>query len=105
MDVIAVSSDDRQRAQRSHSEWPVDRVTLGFGIDSPRARMGSVHQRRLRSRHAAPVLGAGGVPGEPDNIPQYAAITSMPFGRPRAEDLPPGIDYLRKHPDTTFGRA
>ncbi|MEO8897886.1 MAG: redoxin domain-containing protein [Candidatus Dormibacter sp.] len=106
VDVIAVSSDDRQRAQRSHSEWPVDRVTLGFGIDIPRARAWGLY---ISDAYGPDMPSKFSEPGvflvRPDNILQYAAITSMSFGRRRAEDLLPGIDYLLKHPDTTFGRA
>ena len=107
MEIVAVSADDRQRAERSHAEWPVDRVPLGFGVDIAQARIAwglyisDAYGPDMPSRFSEP----GVFLVSRDGILQYAAVTSMPFGRPRAEDLLPGIDYLLKHPDTKFGRA
>lgn len=106
VEVVAVSADDRLRAQRSRAEWPVERVPLGFGVSIPEARAWGLY---ISDAYGADMPSQFSEPGvflvDRDGIVQYAAVTSMPFGRPRAEDLLPGIDYLLKHPDTTFGRA
>lgn len=106
VEIVAVSADDRQRAERSRAEWPVDRVPLGFGVDIAQARAWGLY---ISDAYGPDMPAQFSEPGvflvNRDAILQYAAVTSMPFGRPRAEDLLPGIDYLLKHPDATFGRA
>lgn len=106
VDIVAASADDRQRAQRTRAEWPVDRVPLGFGVGMAQARAWGLYISDAYGPGMSPQFFEPGVfLVDRDQILQYAAITSMPFGRPRAEDLLPGIDYLLKHADTTFGRA
>lgn len=58
VEIVAVSADDRQRAERSQVEWPVEHVPLGFGLGivngfcfPPRARY-----RRKRVVSSATVL-------------------------------------------------
>ncbi|MHB8718662.1 MAG: peroxiredoxin family protein [Candidatus Dormibacteria bacterium] len=106
VEIVAVSADERHRAERSQREWPVGRVRLGFGITIAQARAWGLY---ISDAYGADMPSQFSEPGvflvSRDGILQYAAVTSMPFGRPRADDLLPGIDYLLTHPDTTFGRA
>lgn len=106
VDVVAVSVDDRDRAERSRGEWPVERVPIGFGVEIETLRSWGLY---ISGAYGPDMPERFGEPGvfliASDGILHYAAVTSMPFGRPRAEDLVPGIDYLLQHPDTAFGRA
>lgn len=106
VEVVALSADDRARAERSRDEWPVERVPLGFGAGIDALRAWGLY---ISNAYGPDMPERFGEPGvflvASDGTLRYAAVTSTPFGRPRAEDLLAGIDYLVRRPATTFGQA
>lgn len=95
VEVIAVSGDDAARAQRSVDEWKLERLTVGYG--QPVASMrewGLFISRGIKEPEPAWF----GEPGlfliRPDGTLYYAALNSMPFGRPRLGDMLAALDFV-----------
>lgn len=93
--VIAVSGDDAGRAQRSVTDWHLERLTIGFGqrIESMR-QCGLFISKGVKD----PEPDLFGEPGvfllRPDGTVYMAAVNSMPAARPRIEDLLGAVKFF-----------
>ncbi|MGH3629718.1 MAG: peroxiredoxin-like family protein [Sciscionella sp.] len=86
--VVAVSGDDAEKAQRSVTDWRLDRLNVGYGqsVDSMR-EWGLFVSKGIKD----PEPELFGEPGvfllRPDATVYMAAVNSMPAARPRIEDI------------------
>jgi peroxiredoxin len=95
VDVIAISGDSEERAQRTREEWKLERLPLGFGIDEgTMRRWGLFVSRGIKETEPALFNEPGLFLIRPDGSIFYEAITSMPWGRPRLDDVIGGIDFV-----------
>lgn len=94
-EVIAVSGDDAERAARTHEEWDLGELELGHGLDSTAMDawglyVSSAIKDEEPERFSEPALflidASGAV--------FYAAINSMPFGRPGIGAMLDAIDFV-----------
>jgi peroxiredoxin len=106
VEVIAISGDTLERAQRSKDEWHLDRLTLGYGLNERTARaFGLLISRGINEEEPASFNEPGLFLIRPDGSVYYEAITSMPWGRPRLNDVLGGIDYVLAHDYPARGEA
>lgn len=98
VDVIAISGDSKERAQRSQKEWSLERLSLGYAnsiIAMQRWGLyisrGAYENEPLLFNEPATFL------IRPDGILYAAVIASTPFSRPHADDLLSGISYVVEH--------
>jgi len=93
--VVAISMDDRQRAQKSAEDWGIDELMVGYGLDEDLARELGLYISSGRPGSAEPTLFSE--PAlllvKPDQTLYFASIQSMPFTRPPLDQLLQGIDY------------
>lgn len=95
VDVIAVSGDDAERARRTVEEWKLERLAIGYGQS-----VTSMREWGLFVSHGIkePEPELFGEPGlflvRPDGTLYYAAVNSMPFGRPRLDDMLAALDFI-----------
>lgn len=98
VEVVAVSMDDRERAEQTVDEWSLDRLPVGYGLSEADARRWGLYLSR-GVKDAEP--GLFSEPGlflvEPDGTLYYAAVNSMPFGRPDPDELLDGLDFVLKN--------
>jgi peroxiredoxin len=98
VEVIAVSGDGQQRAERAHGEWELGPLTLGYGqsVESMR-EWGLFISKGIKE--GEPEL--FGEPGlfliRPDGSIYFEAVQSMPFARPPLNDLLSAIGFVRKN--------
>lgn len=106
VDVIAVSGDDAHRAERAKREWNLPNTTIGYAqsVESMRA-WGLFISRGIKDTEP----GEFGEPGlflvRPDTTLYYAAINSMPFGRPSLADMLGAIDFVTANDYPARGEA
>ena len=95
VDVIAVSGDDAERARRTVEQWKLGRLAIGYGQS-----VASMREWGLYVSHGIkePEPELFGEPGlflvRPDGTLYYAAVNSMPFGRPRLDDMLAALDFI-----------
>jgi alkyl hydroperoxide reductase subunit AhpC len=93
--VVAISMDDKGRAQKSAEEWGVDDLMIGYGLAENLARDLGLYISSGRPGSAEPPVFSE--PGlllvKPDQTLYFASIQSMPFTRPSLDQLLQGIDY------------
>lgn len=106
VDVIAISGDDAERARRTVDEWKLARLPIGYGQS-----IASMREWGLFISHGIkePEPELFGEPGlflvRPDGTLYYAAVTSMPFGRPRLDDMLAALDFIIAHDYPARGAA
>jgi len=104
VDVLALSTDDAERAQTAVNEWGLQELALGHGFSLDDARAWGLYISKGRPKTdpkkvGEPVMFAE--PGHflvrPDGTLFFAAVQSMPFTRPPVADLLKDIAYILKN--------
>lgn len=105
-EVIAISGDSKERAQRARDDWGLDGLTIGHGLAEE-----AMHEWGLyvsgaikddepeRFNEPGLFLIAG------DGTVFYVAINSMPFGRPSVADMLDAIDFVAENEYPARGEA
>jgi peroxiredoxin len=100
--VLAVSADTRERAERTAVDWGIDKLTLCWGLTMDQARAWGLYISEGRG------AGSGGVDEPeffvepaiflvaPDSTLVAGMVQTMPFARPRLDDLLAAIDWLAR---------
>lgn len=97
--VLAVSSDDEERAKQMASKINAKLLQLGYGLQLQKARQWGLYISASRGKTSIgidePALFSE--PGiflvRPDKTLYYASVQSMPFARPNFQDLLGAIDF------------
>ena len=98
--VIAISSDNAERAERSKREWKLPNLRVGFGLDLRVARAWGLYVSTGRGTTSAGVEEPAlfSEPGlfliRADHTLYFASIQTMPFARPHFADILGAIDYV-----------
>lgn len=96
VDVVAISSDTQERAERSKSEWGLQKLTLGYGLDLHTGRNWGLYVSAARKGNEEPAFFTE--PGvflvRPDTTLYFGSVQTMPFARPHVADLLGAIDYV-----------
>jgi peroxiredoxin len=98
--VVAISSDNAERAERSKREWKLPNLRLGFGLDLRVARAWGLYVSTGRGMTSAGVEEPAlfSEPGlflvRADHTLYFASVQTMPFARPHFADILGAIDYV-----------
>lgn len=95
VEVVAVSMDTQSRARKARMDWDLGDFPLGYGLDAPTARAWGLYLSHA-IKDAEPDLFSE--PGlflvRPGGDLYYAAVNSMPFGRPHLPTFLKSIDFI-----------
>ena len=95
VDVIAVSTDSRERALRTREEWGLQNFTLGYGMSIDTARAWGLYISHAIKEPEPPVFSEPGLfLIKPDRTLFAAQVSSMPFARPPLTDVLRAIDFV-----------
>lgn len=95
VDVVAISCDSRERAERTVREWGLKRLTLGYGLTIEQARTWDLYISHASKEGEPPVFSEPGLALVAGNGMLYAiSIQSMPFARPNFDDVVKAIDFV-----------
>jgi peroxiredoxin len=95
VETVAVSMDDRDRAERAREEWELSELPLGYGLDEETARAWGLYLSAAIKEEEPELFSEPGLfLVEPDGEIYYAAINSMPFGRPSLEEMLKSVDFV-----------
>lgn len=98
--VIAISSDNAERAGRVKTEWELAGLTLGYGLALDKAREWGLYISSGRGKTSIGVEEPAqfSEPGlfliRPDATLYFASIQTMPFARPHFADVLAAIDIV-----------
>ncbi len=92
--VIAVSTDDAERAEKTKADWGIENLTIGYDLKLADARAWGLFISHAIGDHETPEFAEPGVfLVRPDGTLYLSIVNSMPFARPHFADLLQGLDY------------
>lgn len=98
--VVALSSDDAERAAEAKRKWGLERLTLGHGLSLDKAREWGLYISTGRGRTSAGVEESAlfAEPSlflvRPDGTLYFASVQTMPFARPTFGDILKALDFV-----------
>jgi peroxiredoxin len=106
VDVIAVSTDSRDRAQRARTEWGLDKLRLGCELSIANARDWDLFISRAIREGEPPEFSEPGLfLIKPDGTLFFASRGSAPWGRPAFDQMLRGIDFAMERKIPARGEA
>ncbi|HUG60288.1 MAG TPA: redoxin domain-containing protein, partial [Methylomirabilota bacterium] len=100
--VLAVSADTRERAERTAADWGIERLTLCWGLTMDQARAWGLYISKGRGVNAAGIeepdyfVEPAVFLVSPDGTLYAGMVQTMPFARPRLDDLLAAIDHMTR---------
>ncbi len=100
VDVIALSTDERDRAQAAKESWELKALLLGYGLTIEQARAWGLYISAGRGKTSAGVEEPAlfNEPGlflvRPDQTLYALSIASMPFARPHFDEILAAVDFI-----------
>ncbi len=106
VDVIAVSTDTRERAERAKTEWGLNNLRVGSELSISSAREWDLFiSRAIREGEPAEFSEPGLFLVKPDGTLFYASRGSAPWGRPPFDQMLRGIDVATERKMPARGEA
>ena len=98
--VVAISSDDAERGERTKKEWELPELRLGYGLGLGAARAWGLYVSTSRGKTSLgidePALFSE--PGlflvRSDGTLYFASVQTMPFARPHFADILGALDFV-----------
>jgi len=106
VDVIAVSTDTRERALKTREDWGLRNLTLGYGLSVEKAREWGLYiSRSIKEIEPAEFSEPGLFLIKPDKTLFAAQVSTMPFARPPFADVVRAIDFVVQNNYPARGEA
>ena len=98
--VVAISSDDRARAERSVSDWEIADLRVAYGLDLASARRWGLYVSSGRGKTSVGIEEPA-LFSEPalylvraDGTLYFGSVQTMPFARPHFQDVLGALDFV-----------
>lgn len=96
--LVAVSGDNEERAKKAGEEWNIAELPVGYGLTMEKAKEFGLHISQGISDKEPERFSEPGLFLIRPNGELYAStVQSMPFARPKWDDILSAIDYIEKH--------
>lgn len=106
INVICVSSNTKELAQKTAEKWKIDKLDIGydFSVDEGR-KWGLFISEGIKEAEPEVFLEPALFLIKPDNTLYSASIQSMPFARPKFDDLLKSISFVLEEDYPARGEA
>lgn len=102
VEVLCLSTDSEERALQAKHSWGLEKLTVAYGLTIEAARKWGLYISASRGKTSAgieePALFSE--PGlffvRPDTTLYWASVSTMPFARPRFDELLAAVDTVLK---------
>lgn len=95
-DLVVISADDLETAQATKSDWGLDDLTIGYGLEPQTMLDWGLFMSEADPGRAMPAVFSE--PGlfliKPDKTVFYEAVSSAPIGRPSIDELVGWLDFI-----------
>lgn len=106
VDVIALSTDTRERAEKVQQQWGLTKLMVGYGLTIAAAREWGLYvSHAIREDEPSEFAEPGIFLVRPDGTLYCASINTMPFARPSFKDILGALDYVTKNNYPARGEA
>jgi len=98
VDVIAVSGDDRDRAEQAKRGWNLESLTVGYGVSGETMQDWGLFISKGMGDDEPELFSEPGLfVIKPDGSVYYVAVNSMTFGRPRMSEVLKALEMKISH--------
>ena len=100
VEAVALSGDDRERAEQAKTDWKLDRLPLGYGVDLDTARAWGLYvssgigKTSSGFEEPARFFEPGLFLVRPDGTLYFGSVQTMPFARPSFADILKALDFV-----------
>jgi peroxiredoxin len=100
VDILVVSGDGEDRAKETKSDWRLDNLSVGYGLDLDMARQWGLYisagigTTSLGIEEPALFSEPGLFLVRPDGTLYFGSVQTMPFARPKFADLLLALDFV-----------
>lgn len=111
VDVVVISTDERERAEETKRSWELENLTVGYGLGIDEAREWGLFISTSRGKTSSGVEEPAlfNEPGlflvRPDQTLYASNIVTMPFTRPRFKDVLAALDTIIERDYPARGEA
>jgi peroxiredoxin len=106
VDVIAVSTDSRERAEKAKTEWGLNNLRIGYGLSISSAREWDLFiSTSIREAEPAEFSEPGLFLIKSDGTIFFSSRGSAPWGRPAFDQMLRGIDIATERKMPARGEA
>ncbi|MDE1939788.1 MAG: AhpC/TSA family protein [Alphaproteobacteria bacterium] len=104
--VVAVSSDKIEQAEKTKTEWTLDKLRIAHGLPIELARKwGLFVSRGISEKEPREFVEPGLFLVRPDNTLYAASIQTMPFARPSFNEILGAVKYIEANNYPARGEA
>lgn len=95
--VIAISCNTEELAKKTAEKWDIPELPVGFNLSLDKAReWGLFISKGISEKEPEHFSEPGIFLVRPDNTLYASSIQTMPFARPKFDDLLQAIDFIKK---------
>ncbi len=106
VDSVAVSGDSEQQARQTVQEWGIERLPIGYGQTVESMREWGLFISKGRNDHEPDEFGEPGLfLVRPDRTIYAEFLNSMPFGRPKLDEILKSVAFVEKSDHPARGEA
>lgn len=106
VNVICVSSNSQVTAEKTVKEWEIDKLNIGYGFDIEKAEEWDLYvSEAIKDSEPEIFLEPALFLVRPDAVLYSASIQSMPFARPKFDELLKSISFVLKEDYPARGGA
>lgn len=105
-EVVAVSGDDRERAERTVRDWELDNLPVAYGMEETTMRAWGLYLSTGITDSEPALFGEPGLfLVRPDGTLYSAHVQSTPFARPHLDNLLTALAFIREKDYPARGEA
>jgi peroxiredoxin len=106
VEAVAISTDDRPRAERSKTEWGLERLPVAYGLSIDEARGWGLFISAARDEDEPPLFAEPGLfLIGPDGTLYASSVQSMPFARPTFPEILQAVAFVTREKYLAPGEA
>ncbi|MDT7830557.1 peroxiredoxin-like family protein [Pricia sp. S334] len=106
VNIIAASCDSEKLAKKTAEEWDITALPVGYGLSIEEAReWGLFISEGIKDEEPEQFSEPGLFLVRPDKTLYAASVQTMPFARPKLDDLLKAIDFIKKKDYPARGEA
>ncbi len=106
VEVVTVSMDDEDRAKKTADEWELNDLKVGYGLSEAQAQAwGLYFSEGIKDPEPDLFSEPGLFLVRPNGELYYAAVNSMPFGRPDLNEMLKAVDFVQEKDYPARGEA
>jgi peroxiredoxin len=100
VNILVVSGDGADRAERTKTDWRLDNLTVGYGLNLDAARQWGLYisagigKTSIGIEEPALFSEPGLFLVRPDDTLYFGSVQTMPFARPKFGDLLLALDFV-----------